>query len=319
MKGIKKSLEHRAKMSIITKALWDNGTFNRVRPFTEEHKQNISKAKLGIKLNQPIEMKRTKFYHICECCGKQFETKGACPCRKYCSFECKEISRKELRKIELVCLNCGKEFRGRPSQKYCSYECDKAYRHKMALTNIQCVQCGKIFKVRLSSQKKGRKYCSIECSTIVNRKRWVALNTGKLKCKDESTLSERNSKRMAGKNNPVFTHPESFNYKGARFYEDIGMRLRSGWEANIYRIFKHMGIDLDYEPRTFMLSDGRTYTPDFFIHETGEFIEVKGRWIGDAREKVEMFRDEYPAYPLEVIDGLEYKQYMKDFSDIVVQ
>jgi len=58
---------------------------------------------------------------------------------------------------------------------------------------------------------------------------------------------------------------------------------------------------------------------NFFIHETGEFIEVKGRWIGDAREKVEMFRDEYPAYPLEVIDGLEYKQYMKDFSDIVVQ
>ena len=114
----------------------------------------------------------------------------------------------------------------------------------------------------------------------------------------------------------MFTHPESCHYKGCKFYEDLGLRLRSGWEANVARIFKAMGFHLEYEPKTFMLSDGTTYTPDFFIHETGEFIEVKGWWRGDAKAKVELFQSDYPGLPFDVISGSKYKELVKEFGGV---
>ena len=35
-------------------------------------------------------------------------------------------------------------------------------------------------------------------------------------------------------------------------------------------------VDKLYEPKTFTLKDGRLYTPDFYLPETKEWIEIKG-------------------------------------------
>ncbi len=36
------------------------------------------------------------------------------------------------------------------------------------------------------------------------------------------------------------------------------------------------GLTWDYEPHTFLLADGRRYTPDFRVAEWNVYIEIKG-------------------------------------------
>ena len=66
-----------------------------------------------------------------------------------------------------------------------------------------------------------------------------------------------------------------------------------GWEPQAATHFNTNKIDYLYEPETFTLPDGTTYTPDFYLPEKDLYIEVKGRFIGDAREKWNWFHKEY--------------------------
>ena len=122
---------------------------------------------------------------------------------------------------------------------------------------------------------------------------------------------------LRGENNPMFTHPNAYKsqFGKAGFREDLGIFVRSSWEANMMRIFKYLGLIVQYEPQSFKLLDGRSYRPDFFIHNTGELIEVKGRWLKDAREKFLMFKKEYPGLSIEVIGPRKYKEYVNQFKN----
>lgn len=137
---------------------------------------------------------------------------------------------------------------------------------------------------------------------------------------EKTRLANLGSKRpqLTGKNNPMFTHPNAYKSKfgkvGVR--QDIGFFVRSAWEANIIRIFRYMGLTIQYEPKCFSLSDGRTYCPDLFILETGEIVEIKGRWNRGAKEKVEKFQQEYPGISFDLIDPPVYNQYIKEFSNM---
>lgn len=124
---------------------------------------------------------------------------------------------------------------------------------------------------------------------------------------------------MCGENNPMHTHPNSYKskYGKAGYRSDLNLFLRSAWEANILRIFRFLNFSVEYEPESFVLSDGTTYRPDFFIHETGELVEVKGRWIKDARRRYNRFKKEYPGLPIEVIGKYEYNRYINEFKDKV--
>ncbi len=49
-----------------------------------------------------------------------------------------------------------------------------------------------------------------------------------------------------------------------------------------------------YEPETFICHDGSAYTPDFYLEDTDEYVEVKG-WLTLAhKEKMEKFLVSYP-------------------------
>jgi len=158
----------------------------------------------------------------------------------------------------------------------------------------------------MRSKAKKRKYCD-ECAIKINVENCIA------RAKSDD-LIKFNSERMKGRNNPVFTHPESFKYKGCRYYDDLGLRLRSGWEANMARIIQAMGYEFEYEPKAFNLSNGTTYTPDFYIPELDEWVEVKGRWIGDAKIKVKRFMFEYPNINLNIIGPIEYKGLIEEYD-----
>jgi len=115
---------------------------------------------------------------------------------------------------------------------------------------------------------------------------------------------------LTGNKNPMHTHPNSYKSRFGKcgYREDIGIFVRSRWEANIYRIYTYLGYTLQYEPRSFKLSDGRTYRPDFYVKELNLWIEVKGRWLKDARDRFNLFKKDYSSVQIQVIGPCEYKE-----------
>lgn len=81
------------------------------------------------------------------------------------------------------------------------------------------------------------------------------------------------------------------------YREDLGIVLRSGWEANICRVLTAYGIDFEFEPHTFpfpVKRGNRGYVPDLLLPATGEWIEVKGYLDKSSQVKLKRFKKYYP-------------------------
>ncbi|MCI8336959.1 MAG: hypothetical protein HFI72_07395 [Peptococcaceae bacterium] len=85
----------------------------------------------------------------CIVCGKEFETNR--PNQVTCGKRCRrarmiERSRKyrqEHQKEKLICLSCGKEFKGNKGQKYCSRGCasKENIKNKKSVSESLCWTC----------------------------------------------------------------------------------------------------------------------------------------------------------------------------------
>ena len=110
------------------------------------------------------------------------------------------------------------------------------------------------------------------------------------------------SEAMTGEKHPLHgvtgkDHPSYGVASGLKLQtvEKTGHTVRSNWEKEIDLMLHEAGIDYKYEPKTFELPNGDTYTPDFIIR--GEIvIEVKG-WPDDkSKKRAELFMQEYSEY-----------------------
>ncbi|WP_283154122.1 HIRAN domain-containing protein [Guptibacillus hwajinpoensis] len=128
-----------------------------------------------------------------------------------------------------------------------------------------------------------------------------------------------------------------YNDKGGRMTLDIRMReydsrksqvsfrndlkkvFNSSWEANLARIFNHLGIKWQYEIDSFFIKSdhfSQYYFPDFFL-ENKTLIEVKGFWDTHSLKKVSLFREQYPDYKLLTIDSDMYFTLDKKYSGVI--
>ncbi len=106
--------------------------------------------------------------------------------------------------------------------------------------------------------------------------------------------------------------------RGQWFYPRQGPKIwmRSSWEIK-YAIFLTIReIDWIYEYKSFPVtynyngySYTGTYTPDFYLVNTNEYIEVKGYWRGDAYSKYKAFRNQYPNFKIQVFDKVKMKKF----------
>jgi len=130
--------------------------------------------------------------------------------------------------------------------------------------NNKCIECGKIIS----------KY-SIRC----------------MKCAGKIT-----TKRQQGKNNPMYgkipTHGKRIKYKK--------IKMRSTWEVAYAKWLDKQGIEWQYEPNAFDLGK-TTYTPDFYLPKTDEWIEIKGYWRDDAKKKFEIFKKKYNSMNIKLL------------------
>jgi hypothetical protein len=103
--------------------------------------------------------------------------------------------------------------------------------------------------------------------------------------------------------------------KGKR--EDLNnIFFRSSWEANYARYLNFLGVNWQYEPCTFQLSEAVSYTPDFKLDD-GTFVEVKGWWTDKGKRKVELFKIVHSELMLRIIDRTEYNKIMKSYKGLI--
>lgn len=77
-------------------------------------------------------------------------------------------------------------------------------------------------------------------------------------------------------------------------------KFRSSYERAFAAGMDEMGLTWQYEPHRLLLSDGRTYLPDFWVEEWRTYVEVKG-WRGWGRidKVVQAKADGHPVALLE--------------------
>jgi len=74
--------------------------------------------------------------------------------------------------------------------------------------------------------------------------------------------------------------------------------MRSSWEANFARVLSVYEIDFEFEPKvfTFPIKRGtKAYTPDFFLQESNDWVEVKGYLDSKSKIKIKRFKRYYPV------------------------
>lgn len=125
-----------------------------------------------------------------------------------------------------------------------------------------------------------------------------------LKGKPKSVEHRRKlSESRKGNKNPNFGKKRSHGYRCWYTCPDgKTVSMRSKWEVWYAEYLREQNIVFQYEPQTFILGDGRAYTPDFFLPGSNEFIEVKGWLTPENKNRIEVFKNEYPNNKLILAD-----------------
>ena len=143
-----------------------------------------------------------------------------------------------------------------------------------------------------------KKYC-IDCEKLLNKD---ACYCGTKRCNSCSAKLNLKGKKHSqqhienirssmialdrtGSNNPMFGKKPGCTKRS--IYKNI--YFRSSWEVAYAKYLDRNRIKWEYESKIFNLGQ-MCYIPDFYLLETNEYVEIKGRWIGRARNKFDLFK-----------------------------
>lgn len=212
---------------------------------------------------------------------------------KFCSNKCVGIASQTIKKI----YNCGVCSKETFNPKFCSSKC--MGKNNFSKNNkILCKQCKKSYRV--SDCYKTKKFCSRECVSLWRSLHGTGINNPNYGKKHPGLNKGRLPSLLAGRGK-------------VGFRDDINHFVRSTWEANFARFLQFMKIDYEYEKHRFKLSNDSAYSPDFFIKDSGLFIEIKGYMDDKSKEKIKLFRKEYPQYKLKILGVNEYPKFKEIF------
>lgn len=231
-----------------------------------------------------------------------------------------------------ICINCKVEFCSivpngyrTPKEVSCSKQCTNEYSVKKRYDNGTYIRTKesieKDFQTKLSKNPEhGKKWAKTLkdrkerglggfdktkfkhwSQTPEGRKKISEIHTGRqVSASTRKLMSEKMKKLLHDHPNKIYSSANSGKRKDLN-----DQYFRSNWEANYARILNEQNIKWEYEPQTFDLSNGTSYTPDFKIDEK-KFVELKGWLDNDSKQKIELFLKEYPDYELDLIGETEY-------------
>lgn len=136
---------------------------------------------------------------------------------------------------------------------------------RLLRTTLNCVKCGCSFTIkehRIFYLRYIPKVCSIEC--------FVEL----LKTGNEISLIE-----------------DMVSCIRKDLY--IQNNYKSSWEVEFSKFLISKKIEFLYEPFAFNVFKDNYYVPDFYLPKSGIFIEVKGKWENQAKNKFLSFINKF--------------------------
>jgi hypothetical protein len=86
--------------------------------------------------------------------------------------------------------------------------------------------------------------------------------------------------------------------------------MRSAPEVLYAKCLDAQGLDWLYEPVTFVMGK-RTWTPDFYVRNTGKFVEVKGWFLPSIKRKINRVRTHLLGSKLQVIFDKDVRRIAK--------
>lgn len=92
------------------------------------------------------------------------------------------------------------------------------------------------------------------------------------------------------------------------------VHLRSSYELTYIKWLEAQKISWIYEEFYFTLEKGIKYLPDFYLPETKEFVEVKGRFYKKGKEKYEAFKRLYPDEKIKLVQRKEIEEIRKSMN-----
>ncbi|MCP5026315.1 MAG: hypothetical protein GY929_08530 [Actinomycetia bacterium] len=94
-------------------------------------------------------------------------------------------------------------------------------------------------------------------------------------------------------------------------------------EAELARLLDFFEVDWLYEPHTFVLETGpdgqviEAFNPDFFLPETGEYLELTTldqKLVTKKNRKVRRLRELYPGLAVRIVYRRQYLDLMRRFG-----
>ena len=239
-------------------------------------------SQTGSKNHQHIDGRKNK-QHFCSCGNKisytTFLIKGKCRTCMGKSYS--------LPTVDYYCKDCGKKI----------HTCTGTY------TALRCKSCARIEQWKLHPEtnpmfgrfgelsyvwKGGKEAIKIFCTDCGKELHWSAIYQGSKRC---------SSCAFKGENNPMFGKLPTHGKR--QYYKDIC--FRSSWEVKYAKYLDFNNIKWSYESKTFDLGN-TTYTPDFYLPETDEYIEIKGWWSDKFDIKLKKFTSLYSNINLTVYE-----------------
>ena len=122
-------------------------------------------------------------------------------------------------------------------------------------------------------------------------------------------ISKKLKGKMSGKNNPSYGKPMRQSLRFS-FTDKNGKSIlfRSSYEIRYAEYLNANNLLWEYEPKFFpvrflknnVVIDG-AYTPDFYLKDSDEYVEIKGFWRGHGKHKYEAFCEQYPEIKIKVL------------------
>ena len=111
----------------------------------------------------------------------------------------------------------------------------------------------------------------------------------------------------------------SINNKGgrAKWYDVAGQRVQGTWERDIALKLEELKIKwvklkTNRDTLTYVMQGKlRSYTPDFYLEDYGVYLEVKGFWWGNDKEKMRIVLETYPDKNIVIIEKEQYDKIMQ--------
>jgi hypothetical protein len=291
----------------------------------------------------------------CEICQKsinvEYKKRFKKTCSKECSYKLRVITKNTIHEDQTkICIHCNEEFKD-TSKKKLVKTCKTCIYKKMVdirkekgsyiRTDEQNKKMVETFRIKREKGEIKFSEESLKKLSYLLKERW---KDGSMKEKSNKTSLEKYgfdhwAKSIEGKEKiskfkknkklsiearknmsqsaakRIRLKKTTYSRGNGGFREDIGIYVRSNWEANFARILKFEQKEYQYEPITFHLEENITYTPDFLCEDI--FYEIKGYMNEISKIKLDLFKEKYPEHKICIIQGNEYNILKEKYKSLI--